>query len=238
MDQLTTVTLGLQAWSPAQLYESVVDFFANHLNVANHNEAVWTTRHLMDRDVIRKHAFGSFTDMLLASAKHPAMLQYLNLAAVHQDRGQRELRPRAAGAAHRRPRRDYTEADVKNSAKILTGRTVDADFNYLYNSTRHWVGPVTDPRLQPPNSTAAGGEAAGDAYLRYLAAPPDHRQPPGPEALRPVRLRHPDAVAGGRGGQGLPGQRHPDHPDAATPSSGRPSSGPAAAPRCAGRPRT
>jgi len=171
MDQLTTVTMGLQAWSPAQVYESVVDFFANHLNVANHNEAVWTTRHLFDRDVIRKYALGSFTDMLLASAKAPAMLQILNLAqstksAVNENYGRELLELHTVGIGH------YTESDVQNSAKILTGRTLDADFNYVYNSTRHWVGPITVMGFSHPNSTAAGGEAAGDAYLRYLASHP------------------------------------------------------------------
>ena len=102
MDQLTQVTLGLQAWSKAQLYETLVDFFSNHLNVPNHNGDVWVTRHAYDRDVIRKHAMGSFTDMLLASSKHPAMLRLPQPRRVDEDRGQRELRPRAARAAHRR----------------------------------------------------------------------------------------------------------------------------------------
>ena len=172
MDQLTTLTMGLQAWSPAQLYESVVDFFANHLNVANHSDGVWTTRHLMDQDVIRKYALGSFTDMLLASAKNPAMLQYLSLAqstksAVNENYGRELLELHTVGlGAH------YTEADVQNSAKILTGRTLDADFNYSYNPAKHWVGPVQILGFSHPNSTAAGGEAAGDAYLKYLASHP------------------------------------------------------------------
>jgi hypothetical protein len=172
MDQLTTLTMGLQAWSPAQLYESVVDFFANHLNVANHTEGVWTTRHLMDRDVIRKHALGSFTDMLLASSRNPAMLQYLNLAqstksAVNENYGRELLELHTVGLdAH------YTEADVQNSAKILTGRTLDADLNYLYSPAKHWVGPVQILGFNHANSTAAGGEAAGDAYLKYLASHP------------------------------------------------------------------
>ena len=171
MDQLTTVTMGLQAWSPAQLYESVVDFFANHLNVANHNEAVWTTRHLFDRDVIRKYALGSFTDMLLASAKTRRCCSILNLAqstktAVNENYGREllELHTVGLGATPR--------ADVQNSAKILTGRTLDADFNYVYNSTG--TGSARSPcwASATPNSTAAGGEAAGDAYLRYLASHP------------------------------------------------------------------
>ncbi|MDQ2957130.1 MAG: DUF1800 domain-containing protein, partial [Actinomycetota bacterium] len=172
MDQLTRVTLGLQAWSPATLYESVVDFFANHLNVANHSDAVWCTRHTMDRDVIRTHAFGSYTDMLLASARNPAMLQYLNLAsstkaAVNENYGRELLELHTVGLAAK-----YSESDVQNSAKVLTGRTLDSDANYRYSAGTHWVGPITVLGFSHPNSTAAGGEAAGDGYLRYLASHP------------------------------------------------------------------
>ncbi len=148
-----------------------MDFFANHLNVANHSDGVWTSRHTMDRDVVRKYAFGSFTDMLLASARNPAMLQYLSLAqstktAVNENYGRELLELHTVGAGN------YTEDDVKNSAKILTGRTTDADYNYVYNPNKHWVGPITVMGFSHPNSTAAGGEAAGDAYLTYLARHP------------------------------------------------------------------
>ncbi|HTZ44117.1 MAG TPA: DUF1800 domain-containing protein [Jatrophihabitans sp.] len=175
MDQLTEVTLGLQTWSPAQLYESVVDALANHLNVANHSDGVWTTRHTMDRDVIRRHAFGSFTDLLLASARNPAMLQYLSLAqstktAVNENYGRELLELHTVGAGN------YTEDDVKNSAKILTGRTLDADYNYLYNGKKHWTGPIAVMGFRHANATADGGEAAGDDYLRYLAAHPKTAQ--------------------------------------------------------------
>lgn len=172
MDQLTVVTLGLQAWSPATVFESVVDFFANHLNVANHSDGVWTTRHTMDRDVIRKYALGSYTDMLLASARNPAMLQYLSLASsskaqVNENYGRELLELHTVGLAA-----GYSEADVKNSAKILTGRTLDGAFNYTYNSAKHWIGPITVLGFSHPNDTAAGGEAASDNYLRYLASHP------------------------------------------------------------------
>lgn len=172
MDQLTTVTLGLQTWSHGQLYETVVDFFAYHLNVANHNGDVWCTRHTMDRDVIRKHALGSYTDMLLAAARNPAMLQYLSLAdsnksAVNENYGRELLELHTVGLdAH------YTEADVQNSARILTGRTLDGDFNYVYRPNRHWTGPVRVLGFSSANDSADGGEAAGDAYLRYLARHP------------------------------------------------------------------
>jgi uncharacterized protein (DUF1800 family) len=170
MDQLTRVTLGLQAWSAAQLYETLVDFFSNHLNVANHNGDVWNTRHAYDRDVIRRYATDSFTNMLLASAKHPAMLIYLNLAestktAVNENYGRELLELHTVGL-------HYTESDVKNTAKLLTGRTVDANQHYLFDDYIHATGPVKVLGFAHVNSTASGGEKAGDDLLRYLAAHP------------------------------------------------------------------
>ena len=65
------------AWSNRQILERMVDFWSNHLNVPNPFGEVWDVRHSYDRDVIRRYALGRFTDMLVASAKHPAMLRYL-----------------------------------------------------------------------------------------------------------------------------------------------------------------
>jgi hypothetical protein len=173
MDQLTRVTLGLQVFSPGQLHETVVDFFSNHLNVSNHNGDVWNTRHSYDRDVIRKHAFGSFSDMLVASSKSPAMLLYLNLAqstksAINENYGRELLELHTVGRAAR-----YTEDDVKNSARILTGRTVDAQSDYVYQSDRHWTGSIKVLGFAHPNTSAEQGESAGDLYLRYLATHPN-----------------------------------------------------------------
>ncbi|WP_375480868.1 DUF1800 domain-containing protein [uncultured Jatrophihabitans sp.] len=167
MDQLSQVTMGLQAWSEAQLYEVLVDFFSNHLNVPNHNGDLWTTRHTHDRDVIRPYVLGSFTDMLLASAKNPAMLLSLNLAqstklAVNENYGRELMEMHTVG-------RIYSENDVKNAAKLLTGRTLDANNHYVYNPDIHGTGKVTVLGFTNANTTAAGGEKAGDALLRYLA---------------------------------------------------------------------
>ena len=120
MDQLTKMTLALQGWSPAQLYEVLVDFFSNHLNVPNHSGDLWITRHAYDRDVIRKYAMGSFTDMLLASSKHPAMLQYLNLAestktAVNENYGREVLELHTVGLHYARVRRHELRQDPHRS---------------------------------------------------------------------------------------------------------------------------
>ncbi|UQX89674.1 DUF1800 domain-containing protein [Jatrophihabitans telluris] len=170
MDQLSRVTLGLQVWSKAQLYETLVDFFSNHLNVANHNGDVWNTRHAYDRDVIRKFAFGRFSDMLVASSKHPAMLVYLNLAesnksAVNENYGRELLELHTVGLG-------YSESDVKNSARALTGRTLYGDHRYVYDPDLHWTGPIRVLGFSHANVSATGGESVGDAYVRYLATHP------------------------------------------------------------------
>jgi hypothetical protein len=170
MDQLTQVTLGLQAYSVAQLYETLVDFFSNHLNVPNHNGDLWNTRHAYDRDVIRKHAMGSFTDMLLESARHPAMLIYLNIAqstknAPNENYGRELLELHTVGL-------QYKQSDVTNAARMLTGRTVDENQHYLFDDYVHPTGRIRVLDFEHPNARAQGGQAAGDAMLRYLAKHP------------------------------------------------------------------
>lgn len=167
MNQLTQVTIGLQAWSKAQLYEVMVDFFSNHLNVANHRDDQWNVRHAYDRDVIRKHALGSFTDMLLASSKHPAMLKCLNLAEstkihVNENYGRELLELHTVGL-------EYTEGDVVDAARLLTGRTVDEHDHYLYDDYIHPTGAVKVLGFTHANDDATAGEAVGDSLLRYLA---------------------------------------------------------------------
>lgn len=170
MDQLTHATLGLQTWGIAQLYEVLVDFFSNHLNVPNHNGDLWNTRHTHDRDVVRRFAMGSYTNMLLASAKNPAMLLYLNLAesnktAINENYGRELLELHTVGLR-------YSESDVKNAARLLSGRTLDDNFHYVYDEYIHATGKVTVLGFTDANLRAEDGERAGDNMIRYLAAHP------------------------------------------------------------------
>jgi uncharacterized protein (DUF1800 family) len=67
----------------------------------------------------------------------------------------------------------YTEAMVKDSAKILSGYTVDGfgTWDGFYDSTRHTTGPVRVLGFTSPNSSP-DGRAVTVAYLRYLAQHP------------------------------------------------------------------
>ena len=65
-------------YSDRQLEEVMTDFWLNHFNVFIGKGA---DRYLLtsyERDVIRPHALGKFEDLLLATARSPAMLFYLD----------------------------------------------------------------------------------------------------------------------------------------------------------------
>jgi uncharacterized protein (DUF1800 family) len=66
------------AYSERQLDEVMTDFWFNHFNVFIGKGA---DRYLVpeyERDVIRPHALGKFQDLLMATAKSPAMMFYLD----------------------------------------------------------------------------------------------------------------------------------------------------------------
>ena len=65
--------------SERQLHEVMTDFWFNHINVyARKNRNTLLALPSYERDAIRPHALGSFHDLLLATAEHPAMLFYLD----------------------------------------------------------------------------------------------------------------------------------------------------------------
>ena len=161
--------LGRQIFSTRQLYEIVVDIFSAHLHVAIPADQ-WHTSPGYYKNVIRKYALGKYSDMLHAAMRHPAMLDFLsndlsNKEDVNENLGRELMELHTVGLAT-----GYTETDVRNSAYILSGRTMKyKSGSYYYNAAYHYVGPVTVLGFTSPNSTGAGGEAVGDAYLNYLA---------------------------------------------------------------------
>jgi uncharacterized protein (DUF1800 family) len=170
--QLGRATIGRQIWSSRQLEEVMVDFWANHLNIQNPFDGGWDNRTDWDRTVIRKHALGTFSGMLLASARHPAMMRYLDNAAsdrrsVNENYGRELLELHTVGIDG-----GYNEKDVRNCAYVMTGRTVDRNGNFVYDPRRHWTGAVKVMGFAHPNKKSAEGLAVGDALVRYLATHP------------------------------------------------------------------
>lgn len=77
--QVERAAFARACYSRRQLLELIVDFWHNHFNVfSGGDEDIYVSWAHWDRAVIRQHAFGNFHDLVQATAKHPAMLHYLD----------------------------------------------------------------------------------------------------------------------------------------------------------------
>ncbi|TDW96218.1 DUF1800 domain-containing protein [Dinghuibacter silviterrae] len=121
-----------------QVLEVMTDFWFNHFNVSVTKGDCAEFIPAYERDVIRPNALGHFGDLLLATAKSPAMLYYLDnfssTAPVDQPNGKNP--PRRSGGINENYAREvmelhtmgvdggYTQSDVTQAARVLTGWTV------------------------------------------------------------------------------------------------------------------
>jgi uncharacterized protein (DUF1800 family) len=121
----------------APFVERMVHFWANHFCVSADNAEFAAFAGSFERDAIRPHVLGRFEDMLLAVEQHPAMLLYLNQAnSIGPDSvvGQRGKRARGLNENLGREimelhtlgvRSGYSQADVTEFARALTGWTIE-----------------------------------------------------------------------------------------------------------------
>lgn len=93
--------------------EVIVDFWRNHFNVdiGKGILRIWASPY--ERDVLRAHAFGKFGDILEASAKHPAMLVYLDNALSRRPATKGELSRIREGARRRSRSKERAEEAVE-----------------------------------------------------------------------------------------------------------------------------
>jgi uncharacterized protein (DUF1800 family) len=110
-------------YSNRQLEEVLVDFWVNHFNVFNGKGPDRVLLTTFERDAIRPYVFGHFKDMLLATARHPAMLFYLD---NWQSQVQREDIPAPPGV--RRP-----GLNENYGRELLELHTLGVDGGYTQN---------------------------------------------------------------------------------------------------------
>ena len=168
--QLTERTLFLAAYSNHQLFELVVDFWTNHFNIENVTGELPLHKLFDDREVIRRHAFGRFSDLLMASARSPAMLEYLdsvnNLASGPNENYARELMELHTLGVNG----GYTENDVKEVARCFTGWGINGlTRNFEFNASQH----DADEKIVLGHVIPAGGGVEdGERVLQILAEHP------------------------------------------------------------------
>ena len=159
-------------WSKRQLLEVMVDFWTNHLVVTGPWGDSWDSIHRYQVDVMRRYALGRYADLLVAAAKHPAMLQQLDNAfsskrAPNENFGRELLELHTVGVDG-----GYLESDIRTSALILTGMSTEPESGeYLWRNIRHHQGKVSLLGWSHDN-TVAQGTPVVEAYLTHLARHP------------------------------------------------------------------
>jgi uncharacterized protein (DUF1800 family) len=196
-----------RASSDRPFVERLVAFWSNHLCVSVQSKIqVAPLAGRYEREAIRPHVLGRFTDMVLASARHPAMLFYLDNA---QSIGPNSRGARAGGRGGQRRGLNenyarellelhtlgvnggYTQQDVQELAKILTGWTVgglgravvrpalqrrrgqvapqndDGDIGFAFQELLHEPGAKTVMGTKYAEAGVAEGENAIRALCRH-----------------------------------------------------------------------
>ncbi len=122
-------------YSPAQLKEQMTWFWLNHFNVfAQKGYVKFLAGDYTDRS-IRPNALGHFRDLVMATLKAPAMLQYLDNAQnaanhINENYARELMELQTLGVDG-----GYTQGDVQELAKVLTGVGIDPNHD--------------DPKLKP-----------------------------------------------------------------------------------------
>jgi uncharacterized protein (DUF1800 family) len=149
------------AYSERQLEEVMTDFWFNHFNVFIYKDQDQYLVTTYERDAIRPYALGKFHDLLVATAKNPAMLFYLDnwlsIGPNSQAAGGGKS-PSANKGLNENYGRElmelhtlgvdggYTQADVTEVARVFTGWTVqpmDQGWGFFFDPKRHEPGAKT-----------------------------------------------------------------------------------------------
>ncbi|WP_293747962.1 DUF1800 domain-containing protein [uncultured Paraglaciecola sp.] len=126
----------------SSLQEKATLFWANHFT-SSLEKVKWAPAMLQQNLSLREHALGSFRDMLKAMLRDPAMLKYLDNAnskkqSPNENLSRELLELFTMGEGH------YSEQDVKELARALTGASVDRQTGkYVFRRGIHDNGSKT-----------------------------------------------------------------------------------------------
>jgi len=163
--------------------ERLVWFWSDHFCVSA--DKIRSMSGAYEREAIRPHVLGQFTDLLLAAESHPAMLFYLDqtismgansIAGINRTRGLNENLAREILELHTLGvRSGYSQDDVIAFANVLTGWTLVPPGD----NPEHGGEFIFNPRLHEPGPQKVLGKSYDDetveqgrAVLRDLAAQP------------------------------------------------------------------
>ena len=117
------------------LQEKMVLFWHNHFAC----RTLIPSLAQQQNNILRKHALGSFADMLMEVSKDPAMLQFLNnqqnkKGHPNENFAREVMELFTLGRGH------YTEEDIKEAARAFTGWGFSAEGHFQFRPNQHDEG--------------------------------------------------------------------------------------------------
>ncbi len=173
-NQLADATWYRAAFSKAQLRERMVEFWTDHFTISLNK--VGYMKLVDDRDVIRPNAMGTFPALLRATAESGAMLVYLDqnrsrTPTPNQNYAREIMELHTLGVNG-----GYSQTDVAELARILTGWSTTGPGNFVFNRTLHDRNAKTFlGRAFPAMATTATDaqmKGEGDAAIQMLVQHP------------------------------------------------------------------
>jgi len=142
-NELRQATLMRQVYSKRQLYEVINEFWSDHFNIYIEKGTCFYLKTVDDREVIRKNTFGSFHDLVWASAHSPAMMIYLDnqaneKSAPNENYARELMELHTLGVDG-----GYSQQDVMELARCLTGWNVKAHLwlgDFVFREDLHDTG--------------------------------------------------------------------------------------------------
>ena len=173
--ELQEAVLLRSIYSRRQLFERMVEFWTDHFNINQLDDFCLWFKTSDDRRVVRRHALGTFPEMLKTSPRSAAMLWYLdnwnNIVGAVQENYARELMELHTLGVDG----PYTETDIVEVARCFTGWTFHGVYTggpfgkFVYvNSLHDQGGKVVLGQTIPPG----GGMSDGETVLDLLAMHP------------------------------------------------------------------
>jgi hypothetical protein len=170
-NELRQATLLRQLYSKRQLYEAMVEFWSDHFNIFIEKGNGFYLKTVDDREVTRKHALGSFHDLAWASAHSPAMLTYLDNQANEKSHPNENYARELMELHTLGVNGGYTQQDVMELARCLTGWTVKEHFwlgDFIFKQDLHDTGTKKVFGMTIENA----GVKEAEQVLEMLAAHP------------------------------------------------------------------
>jgi uncharacterized protein (DUF1800 family) len=155
-----------------QLREQLVWFWLNHFSVFRDKGRVRWLLADYAQNTIRPHALGKFRDLVMATLKSPAMLEYLDNAQNARDKINENYARELMELHTLGVDGGYTQQDVIAVARALTGWTIDQPRqggSFVFRAAMHDRG---EKIILGQRFPAGHGEDEGERVLDLLASHP------------------------------------------------------------------